>query len=110
MGSLFRKKAPREADGDGWSSEPEPTFQRGTVLQSAERDLEQGKLDDAEQGFRKMLGEDNDDIEGLHGLASVFKQKGYRQQAILTYNRLLSLDPGNEAAKQRLGEIMRGGV
>jgi tetratricopeptide (TPR) repeat protein len=109
MGSLFKKRAPAADSEDGWSP-PEPeAFDRATVLQAAARDLDQGRVDNAEEGYKKILGVDNNDVEGLKGLAAVFVKKGFRSQAIATYNRLLAVDSTDDDSRQLLKDLMKSG-
>lgn len=105
MGRLFKRSKPAASDDDAWSSEEEP-FDRATTLASAQRQLAGGELDPAEQSYRKILAENSDDVDGLRGLGAVSEKKGFRQNAILIYNKLLAINPQDEEARARLKALM----
>lgn len=110
MGSLFKKKAPSPPPGDGWAGEGEAApYDRNASMETARRLFAQGNLDKAEAEYRKVLTDNGDDVEGLRGLAEVSEKKGFRQSAILVYNKLLAIDPNDAEAKQKLKALMGTG-
>jgi Flp pilus assembly protein TadD len=89
--------------------ETTPLFDRDETLARSRAQLAAGGLDEAEAGFKSILAENTNDSEGLHGLAAVFVAKGFRQQAILTCNRALAVNPDDAEARKLLAEVMKTG-
>lgn len=64
-----------------------------------------GRLDEAEQGYRQLLGENPDDPDVLHLLGILRGQRGDLQEALRLVQRAGDLDPGNAACQHTLGEM-----
>jgi Flp pilus assembly protein TadD len=81
---------------------PENVYARLCFVQAL---LEQNKLADAEQEYRKVLDKDAGNAEAHRMLGVILAARGDREGARLHYRRVLELDPGNEEAKKNLDEL-----
>ncbi|MGN6789589.1 MAG: tetratricopeptide repeat protein [Rhodanobacteraceae bacterium] len=64
-----------------------------------------GRLDDAENGYRRWLAENPDSAEVLHLLGILRGQRGDLPEAYRLLQRASELDPGNAACQHTLGEM-----
>lgn len=64
-----------------------------------------GRLDEAENGYRQLLAESPDDAEVLHLLGILRGQRGDVPAAMKLVERASELDPDNAASRHTLGEM-----
>jgi tetratricopeptide (TPR) repeat protein len=64
-----------------------------------------GRLDEAEAGYRRLLDEHPDNAEALHLLGILRGQRGDLPEALRLVQRAAALDPGNAACRHTLGEM-----
>jgi tetratricopeptide (TPR) repeat protein len=77
----------------------EVPFMLGNVYRLLQR------LDQAETEYRDVLRRNLNHVEALIALGNVCQQKGQFRDAILAFNKLLSIDPQQVVAKEKLGEL-----
>jgi len=68
--------------------------------------LEMGLLDEAEGEFRSALRTNLEDMEALVCLGSVCERKGQPRDAMLAYNKALSINPDDQLTRSKL-EMLR---
>jgi tetratricopeptide (TPR) repeat protein len=64
-----------------------------------------GRLDEAENGYRQLLSENPDDAEVLHLLGILRGQRGDLSEAMRLVQRASELDPYNATSQHTLGEM-----
>jgi len=64
-----------------------------------------GRLDEAENGYRRLLAEDPDNAEALHLLGILRAQRGDLPEAYELVQRASELAPDNAACRHTLGEM-----
>jgi len=64
-----------------------------------------GRLDEAEDGYRRLLGDNPDDAEVLHLLGILRGQRGDLAEALRLVQRAGELDPFNATCQHTLGEM-----
>ena len=64
-----------------------------------------GKLDEARQLYRDMLGKDAQNSDALLGLAAIAQQRGEDRTAAQYYLRVLNLDPRNAVANAGMSAL-----
>jgi tetratricopeptide (TPR) repeat protein len=70
----------------------------GATLDQALADHAAGRLDDAKQGYTKVLAEDPDNQFALYNLCLIAQTKGENVKAEDFYRRTLAVDPSFESA------------
>lgn len=69
--------------------------------------FEQGDLDKAEQQFRLVLGDNDQQSEALNALATIADQRGMPEQSVRLYRQAVSADPQNLIARFNLANTLR---
>lgn len=83
----------------------EPGLRHLDEYNSALTDLEQGRLDRAQQKLARSLAANPDSAETNFALGNVYLEKGDRDQAKRYYRRTLELDPRHDRVLNNLGVL-----
>lgn len=94
--SLTRQQPPRQLKPDS-----SKRYALGVSL------FEQGDLDKAEQQFRLLLGDNDQQSEALNALATIADQRGMPEQSVRLYRQAVSADPQNLIARFNLANSLR---
>jgi tetratricopeptide (TPR) repeat protein len=75
------------------------------LLDHAEKLLSQGKLEDSEAAFKKVIALSVDAPQGHYGLGVIQLRRGNSEAAAVEFQKCVKLDPENANAYYFLGEI-----
>lgn len=106
MSSRSRMAGPRHA-----GLRPVPIRQSpadGALLQAALRHHQEGRLADAEAGYRRLLQRDPEQPDALHLLGVIALQQGRHEDAVRQIERALRRSPDNVAFLSNLGVARQG--
>jgi len=112
-GELYRKMAEVFLEKD-MKKEAIEAFRKLKVLSTPDIDqlmalgdllCDQGDLDGAEEEYRSALKLDINNLIALSGLAEVCLKKGGYRDAIIAYNKILTLNPGDITIKEKLCDM-----
>lgn len=79
----------------------------GVLLTLGNIYVQLGRFNEAEQEYRSALRQNLNDEGALFALGSVCQLKGQWRDAILAFNRILTLNPDVVEAQERLGELFQ---
>ena len=106
LGKALGEKTVKSAGESGGAAAKGPSISIAQALAHAARQHEAGQLEEAEQGYRKVLTVERANADGLQLLGVLRHQQGDSDEAIRLIKEALKRDPRNPRCRNNLGSVL----